>query len=513
MDSLTQDERLINEEYKIWKKNTPFLYDLCITKALEWPSLTCQWLPFKRENTSSDYSVEKLMLGTHTSDGEQNHLMIAEARIPNENAQIDATKYSEADGVAEAGGLGAGPHGKIEIIQRINHDGEINRARYMPQRPFIIATKTVQADLFIFDTSRHQLKPPADGKCSPQLRLRGHKEEGYGVSWSPREHGKLVSGAEDKLICTWDIQDPAVKNGGYLDPNGVYEGHSDVVEDVAWHNHHSSLFGSVGDDRKLLIWDVRDRDRKRALHSVDAHKGEVHCLAFNPYSEFVLATGSADRTVALWDMRNLNVKLHSFENHADEIIQIAWSPFNEAILASASCDRRIMIWNLGRIGEEQDPEDAEDGPPELMFIHGGHTNKVSDFSWNPNEPWVVASVAEDNILQVWSMAEHIYEEEDSPEYNAKGSGESDGEAEANDAEEDRLEAHHVQEKSSGVEKDKMAERSNGSNAGRLSTLDRTADAMDITPVKDDQDERAQSSANSNRSGEARVSHIRDEDLE
>lgn len=39
------EERLINEEYKIWKKNTPFLYDLVITHALEWPSLTVQWLP------------------------------------------------------------------------------------------------------------------------------------------------------------------------------------------------------------------------------------------------------------------------------------------------------------------------------------------------------------------------------------------------------------------------------------------------------------------------------------
>jgi WD40 repeat protein len=73
------------------------------------------------------------------------------------------------------------------------------------------------------------------------------------------------------------------------------------------------------------------------------------------------------------------------------------------------------VWNLGKIGEEQDPEDAEDGPPELLFIHGGHTNKVSDFSWNPNEPWVIASVAEDNILQVWAMAEHIYEEEENAE--------------------------------------------------------------------------------------------------
>ncbi len=48
----------------------------------------------------------------------------------------------------------------------------------------------------------------------------------------------------------------------------------------------------------------------------------------------------------------------------------------------------------------QTPEDAEDGPPELLFIHGGHTSKISDLAWNPNDDWVLASVAEDNILQV-----------------------------------------------------------------------------------------------------------------
>lgn len=28
---------------------------------------------------------------------------------------------------------------------------------------------------------------------------------------------------------------------------------------------------------------------------------------------------------------------------------------------------------------------------------------MSDFSWNQNEPWVIASTAEDNICQVWQM--------------------------------------------------------------------------------------------------------------
>ena len=114
---------------------------------------------------------------------------------------------------------------------------------------------------------------------------------------------------------------------------------------------------------------------------------QVNCLSFNPYSEFILATGSADKTVALWDLRNLKLKLHSFESHKDEIFQVQWSPHNETILASSGTDRRLHVWDLSKIGEEQSTEDAEDGPPELLFIHGGHTAKISDFSWNPNDPW------------------------------------------------------------------------------------------------------------------------------
>lgn len=40
-----EDEQIINEEYKIWKKNSPYLYDLVISNGLEWPSLTVNWMP------------------------------------------------------------------------------------------------------------------------------------------------------------------------------------------------------------------------------------------------------------------------------------------------------------------------------------------------------------------------------------------------------------------------------------------------------------------------------------
>ena len=56
------EERVINEEYKIWRKNTPFLYDLVMTHALEWPSLTAQWLPDVTRPEGKDYSVHRFVL-------------------------------------------------------------------------------------------------------------------------------------------------------------------------------------------------------------------------------------------------------------------------------------------------------------------------------------------------------------------------------------------------------------------------------------------------------------------
>ena len=49
--------------------------------------------------------------------------------------------------------------GKIEIEIKINHEGEVNRARYMPQNPCIIATKTPSSDVLVFDYTKHPSKP------------------------------------------------------------------------------------------------------------------------------------------------------------------------------------------------------------------------------------------------------------------------------------------------------------------------------------------------------------------
>ena len=45
--------------------------------------------------------------GTHTTDGEQNYLMIAECKLPNEDTELDARKYDDERQEAGGGGRSA----------------------------------------------------------------------------------------------------------------------------------------------------------------------------------------------------------------------------------------------------------------------------------------------------------------------------------------------------------------------------------------------------------------------
>uniref|UniRef100_H3AWK9 Histone-binding protein RBBP4-like N-terminal domain-containing protein n=1 Tax=Latimeria chalumnae TaxID=7897 RepID=H3AWK9_LATCH len=397
------EQHVIDEEHTIWKKNMPFLYDLVLTHR---PSLTVQWLPDVTRPEGELYAIHRLILGTHTTE-EQNHLVIARVLLPKESAFEASEILFYKAGKSFFYRFGS-IIGKVETEVKINHEGEVNRARYIPQNPCIIATKTPSSDVLVFDYTKHPSEPDPSGECSPDLWLRGHQKEGYGLSWNPNLSGHLLSASDDHTVCLWDIN-AGPKEGKILDAKTIFTGHSAVVEDVAWHFVHRSIFGTAGDDRKLMIWDTRS-EASKPINFVDAHTAAVNCLAFNPFSEFILATGSTDQTVGLWDLRNLKLKLHSFKSHKDGIFQVQWSPHNESILASGGMDRRLSVWDSSKIGEEQS---AEDGPPELLFIHGGHTAKISDFSWHPNEPWVICSVAENNIMQVcWSQAKSIYSDEE-----------------------------------------------------------------------------------------------------
>lgn len=36
-----------------------------------------------------------------------------------------------------------------------------------------------------------------NGECRPDIRLKGHTKEGYGLSWNPNQNGNLLSASDD----------------------------------------------------------------------------------------------------------------------------------------------------------------------------------------------------------------------------------------------------------------------------------------------------------------------------
>ena len=143
--------------------------------------------------------------------------------------------------------------------------------------------------------------------------------------------------------------------------------HKAIVNDVQFNPKIPHLFGSVSDDLSLQIVDVRkSQPGTSALKAEEGHLDAINSLSFNPASEFILATGSADKTIGIWDLRNLKFKLHSLVGHQDSVTSLDWHPQEESVLGSSSYDRRIIFWDLSKVGEEQTPEDAEDGPPEML---------------------------------------------------------------------------------------------------------------------------------------------------
>jgi len=69
----------------------------------------------------------------------------------------------------------------------------------------------------------------------------------------------------------------------------------------------------------------------------------VHSVAISPDGK-VLASGSDDRTVRLWDLHT-GKELTTLKGHADHVNGVAFGPDGKT-LASASDDKTVRVWDL-----------------------------------------------------------------------------------------------------------------------------------------------------------------------
>mmetsp|Transcript_11746 Transcript_11746/g.19821 ORF Transcript_11746/g.19821 Transcript_11746/m.19821 type:complete len:172 (-) Transcript_11746:9-524(-) len=144
------------------------------------------------------------------------------------------------------------------------------------------------------------------------------------------------------------------------------------------------------------------------------------CGQFNPLNEHIFAVaGDSSGSISIWDMRMKSEALNNFVHHQKQVISLEWCPSKSNILASGSDDNQVLIWDQDMVGSEQARENYEDGPPEMIFPHVHHSSSIEDVQWRPvmvgesESPSYLrlCSMETEMQMQLWQVNEEFTEKE------------------------------------------------------------------------------------------------------
>ena len=154
----------------------------------------------------------------------------------------------------------------------------------------------------------------------------------------------------------------------------VFKGHSNGVMCLQF---NESILATGSYDTTIKIWDVENGEEIRTL---TGHESGIRCLQFD---DMKLISGSIDRNIKIWNWRTGEC-LSTFLGHTGGIIGLH---FDLTILASGSMDNTVRIWNF---------EDKS------TFALRGHTDWVNAVKLDTASR-TVFSASDDCTVCLWDL--------------------------------------------------------------------------------------------------------------
>ncbi|MBO8152922.1 MAG: PQQ-binding-like beta-propeller repeat protein [Candidatus Marinimicrobia bacterium] len=152
--------------------------------------------------------------------------------------------------------------------------------------------------------------------------------------------------------------------------------HSGEVRSVAF-SPDGNLLASGSSDRTVKVWD----NSNGSLLWTGQHSGTVYSVSFSPDGN-LLASGSSDNTVKVWDSSNGSLLWTG--QHSYAVSSVSFSPDGN-LLASGSSDRTVKVW------------DNSNGS---LLWTGQHSYAVRSVAFSPDGN-LLASGSSDNTVKVW----------------------------------------------------------------------------------------------------------------
>jgi WD40 repeat protein len=218
------------------------------------------------------------------------------------------------------------------------------------------------------------------GRCTKTII--GHTNAVLSLALSP-DGCYLASGHEDQTIRLWDIKNGSLIKTLREHTNRVWSLAFQPATSLGKEGQNNRLLASGSADYTIKLWDWKSGNCRQTLYG---HNSWVWSIAFHRNGT-QLASGSYDQTVKLWDIETGEC-LKTLQGHTSPVVRVVYSPDGK-LLASCDFDGMIKLW------------DADTG--ECCQTIKGHTNSVWSVAFSPDGKWLL-SASLDHTLKLWSVS-------------------------------------------------------------------------------------------------------------